>query len=364
MRKFILFLFLLLCFASISSSFAAYEGDTEIEISSTNHYYDENQSILQVEGNLRGYARYDIYGHVESYPHGLEDVNVTLKVDGKNYTEKTGYAGSFYFDIPLKTGTYDYNVSYDGNWIYNPASYSNSYTIPKKSSILKTTTKLGTNKIFVTTQLYEYDSEYDETNTLSGKIIRVSIGNKNYYGKTNSNGITTITIPSSTGKKNLLISFLGTDIHTGKTISKSLNINSNSIISTKNSDKFIKYFEKNGYLYKKYKRTTRNYYFNGKTKTTIKYINKYLNRVKTVSFGSRSFSKVLEWYEDGYLQVDKYAYLKKIGIYDYVYNERYLDYFKIYYNSGKVKKVKCTHFYSTYWIFSSKSVKKIKFYFF
>ncbi|MCK9150476.1 hypothetical protein [Methanobacterium alcaliphilum] len=362
-NKFLILLFLL-CFATISTVSAANYGDTYIDVKETTHSYYDDKSELRINGELQGYGTDDM-GRPSGYSHGLEDSEVNLSINNQIYTEKTDYWGGFDFYVPLKTGKYNYTISYKGNTTYKPCNYSSSYTIPKVSSILKADTKLGTKKIIVTTKVYGFDDVFWEYQPLSSKTISVKFGNKIYYGKTNSNGIATIILPSSSGNKKLLINFSGNGIYVPKSISKTLSISSYSLVSTKKIKKTIKFFEKRNARYKKYKIVTKKYYFNGKIKTTKKYINKKVNRIKSVRFGSgSSYHTVDDYGSDGYLQVDKYSYLKEIGIYDYVDNCRYLDYFKIYYNSGKVKKVKCTHFYSKSWIFSSKGVYKIKFYFF
>ena len=288
--------------------------------------------------------------------------DVKLRIVGKNYT-KVAYqytSGDYYFSTSINPGKYSYSITYLGNSIFNPATYQSTYTIPKKSANLAIETKIGVKKLYVRTKLYDYN----EGVPISG-IIKTKLGSKTYYTKTNSNGIKSFQIPASSGKQKLTISFLGSKLYNAKTTIKQFFISSHKVVASKTSTKYIKNTEKGKYLCKKYLKTSKKYYFNGSKKTSIIYKYIPINLVKTANFGSGSSSKVVARYSDGYLEVDKYSFLKQIGIYDYIsYDNRHLDYFKIYCKNGKTRIVECTHYYSDYWLISSIGVSKIKFYFY
>lgn len=365
-RNMLLLLFFVICLATISTVSATSEKVTQFELVNVNHYEEGDFAQVEIDGNLYNYDDYEMgYGNPIEY----EDVN--LKIEDETYTEQTDSDGHFYFRVPSPGGNIRYTLSYSGNSYYEPASYSDSYYIPDRSTYLNVNTKLGIKKIIVTAKLLtDYDPNYeyfDEYYPLYGKTIKVYMAGKNYYAKTNSDGYATISIPSSTGYKKLSITFPGYGLYTKKTVSKSLSISSYSIISKKIlKTKFVKYFEKRNKRYKKYKRYTKYYYFNGTSKIITKYIYKFVNSFRTVKFSNRSSHRIVKYYPGyyNYLEVYKYSYLREIGIYDYIdYDERYLDYFKIYYKNGKIKKVKCYHYFSRFWIFSDRGVYKIKFYF-
>lgn len=367
-RKNILFiiLFIVLLAISLSAVSAGDTGKTKIEVNSVEHSNLEKEAELHIKGEVSKEYQYSYYGY--SYYNPLENANVTLNINNKNYTQVSDYYGGFDFYVPLKSGTYNYKITYPGNsYTYSASSTEGSYTIPKTETYFNyVNTGLATNKLVVTAQLYGYDDyNYNYEIPVYGKQININVNGKLYSGTTNYDGVVKLYIPSTTGNKKILVSFAGDGIYGGASESKSISISSYSVVKTTTANKFVKYFEKGNYLYKRYKQTVKKYYFNGKTKTTSKFINKKISYLKVVKFGSGSSSKIVRDYGyDGYLVVDKYSYLKQIGVYDYIYDGRYLDYFKIVYKSGKTKKVSCSHYYSNYWIFSSKNVAKMKFYFY
>lgn len=361
---FLLILFMGLLTISLTAVSAGDTGKTKIEVNYAEHYDLEDKAQFHINGKIS--KEYQSSYYSSTYYTELENANVSLNIDNKNYTQVSDYSGDFDFYVPLKSGTYNYKITYPGNpYTYSASSTEGSYTIPQKETYFNyVSTGLGTNKIVVTAQLYGYDDYYYEM-PLSGKTIKVYMNGKTYSGKTNYDGVAKIYISSTTGTKNLLVKFAGDGIYGGASESKSIRISSYSVVKTTTSNKFVKYFEKGNYQYKRYKKTVKKYYFNGKTKKTSKYINKKNKWLKIAKFGSGSSYRTVQNYgSDGYLVVAKYSYLKEIGVYDYIYDGRYLDYFKIVYKNGKTKKVTCTHYYSDYWIFSSKNVAKIKFYFY
>ena len=351
MRRSILFLaFLLLFFVAIPLSSAS--EDTYVEVYDVNHEYVGNHANLNIDGYVDGYSS------MGDTPTGT----VKLKVVGKNYTKEWSQytTGDYSFSVPVNPGKYSYSVKYLGDYIFNPATTTGTYTIPKKYASLGVHTKLGVKKLTVETELFDHD----DLTPISG-VIQTKLGTKTYYTKTNSDGITKLSIPAIAGKQKLSISFLGSNLYNGKTNIQYFPISSYAVVASVTSTKFVKYTEKGNYLCKEYLKTAKKYYFNGLIKSGANYYYTPVNYFKTANFGSESSSQIVKTYPDGYLAVDKYSYLKEIGIYDYIsYDNRYLDYFKICYSNGNTKTVTCTHYISDFWTISSVGVSKIKFYFF
>lgn len=357
MKRNILFLAVLISFFIFVPTVSAVDS-TDIVICDVNHKYVGNHANFNIEGyveNSGDWSSEDYWGTPDGY--------VKLKVVGKNFTKESNQYtsnGDFYFSMPVNSGKYSYSLKYVGNSMFGSSSYNSAYTIPKGNSTLSLNMKLGIKKLTLTTKLTDLKSK----TPISG-IIQTKLGTKTYLTKTNSQGIATFTIPASSGKQNLLVSFIGSNIYNGKNRALNFSISPNTIIISKNTTKFVKYVENDNYLYKKYAKITKNYLFSGLVKTSEKYSYTKINSLRTVNFGSGTSHQIVKTYPDGYLEVDKYSYINEIGIYDYInYDNRYLDYIKICYNNGKTKLITCTHYYSDYWIISSIGVSKIKFYFY
>jgi hypothetical protein len=350
-RSIVFFAFLLLFFIAIPVSSAADE-DSYVDVYNVNHEYEGNHANFYIDGYVEGYSS------MGDTPDG----DVKLRIVGKNYTkESTQYTtGDYSFNVPVNPGNYSYSVTYLGNWVFNPSRSTGTYYIPKKSASLGVHTKLGVKKLTVTTELFDHD----DLTPIVG-VIQTKLGTKTYTTKTNSNGITTVSIPAVAGKQKLSISFLGSGLYNGKSNTQYFSISSYAVVASYTTSKFIRYTENGNYLCKQYINTAKKYYFNGLIKSGSSYYYMPVNYVKTANFGSGSSSQIVKTYPDGYLEVDKYSYLKEIGIYDYIsYDNRYLDYFKICYSNGNTKTVPCSHYVSDYWTISSAGVSKIKFYFY
>ena len=113
----------------------------------------------------------------------LKKQTVSLKVNGKEYTGKTTNNGNAYIQTEtLPVGSYDVTLSYGGNSIYSPVSFS------KKAKISSSLKGYNVYKVYGESKYYTV-TFWNVRTVLNNAKVTFSIGDKKYTSKTDANGV-------------------------------------------------------------------------------------------------------------------------------------------------------------------------------
>lgn len=196
-----------------------FEGDDDFNQFNTTF----NINVLKMDSVIKPVSTTVINGNY-FYAH-LTDINgnpitgasVTYNINGKKYTSNTNSNGRSGFKINLAGNSYSLNIDYDGNEYYN----SISQTI---DLIVRSTTSLVVGNSILLTEgylrIYLKSSDYG---AISGKKVKITINDKVFTKKTNSEGIIIFKPKVGTGQLTVKVEFDGTtyavDCEAVKTVS-------------------------------------------------------------------------------------------------------------------------------------------------
>ncbi|MDO5825214.1 MAG: Ig-like domain repeat protein [Methanosphaera sp.] len=144
----------------------------------------------------------------------LANENITLTLDGKNYTLKTNANGLVTRNfMPTKTGSIAITAKYNGNTIYNSTNKTTTITskarINTKLTINTNTSPEVNSTITVTATLTDANN-----NKIANQNIIFNINNRNYTQKTNSNGIASQAYtPTSIRNETIKAQYAGSKIY-------------------------------------------------------------------------------------------------------------------------------------------------------
>jgi len=177
-------------YAPVSQTFdiKVYNIITELDIGKT--------SLVNGE-KLRAYLK-DIHGNP------LLDVPVSFKVDGKTYTYDTNSDGRAAYTVNLGLGKHSVTINYGGNGYYYPISQTVDINVLRITSIVIGNSILLTNGYL---RIYLKSSVLSE---VANKPVKITINNKVYNKKTNSEGFLVFKPYQGKGTLNIKVEFAGT----------------------------------------------------------------------------------------------------------------------------------------------------------
>ena len=188
--------------------------------------------------------------------------NLTVNVDGTNYT-KTLVNGSASITVPtLSEGEYNLTVTYSGDDKYSAVTKTTTINI-KKASVIKLTKNTDIKMLYTAKTPYKVRVTVDGKAVGAGEVVTMKFNGKTYKVKTNKNGYAILKLPNAKPKK---AKYTITATYKGKTVKNTVKIN--SIIKAKNKK------------VKKSKKVT-------KVKVSLKKVNKKYLKGKTIKIKFR-----------------------------------------------------------------------------
>ena len=165
--------------------------------------------------------------------------NVSFTINGVVYSFETGN-GTIVKVIPnLPVGTYDVNVTYDGDLRFNKTSKVVTFTVKAKPApVIPDPVLKGSDITILYTSNSYYKVKLTQNNApLAGKTVTISFNGANYNIQTDKNGIASFKITAKPGKYTIKASYHGKTTKNTVTV-KSILIAKN--IKAKKSSKKIK----------------------------------------------------------------------------------------------------------------------------
>ena len=127
----------------------------------------------------------------------IKNANVVFTLDKKNSNAVTNSYGIASFKISKNIGTYSIKATFKGNNDYNSVSKTFKIVVPMKTSILIANDKLLTNG-YLKIYLQSYYAA-----ALPSKTLKITVGNKKFTKKTNSEGV--VVVKPQLGTKTYLV---------------------------------------------------------------------------------------------------------------------------------------------------------------
>ena len=136
----------------------------------------------------------DVDGHV------IDDVNLTVVLNGNTYTRTTDANGQVKVSTdglaPVKT--YSATITFDGNNNYEKSDATVNVTVKKATP--KLTAKTKTFKKSLKTKKYTITLKNNKNKVMKNKKVTIKVNKKTYTAKTNSKGVATFKITKLTKK--------------------------------------------------------------------------------------------------------------------------------------------------------------------
>ena len=158
---------------------------------------------------------------VDSDGSALSNKTISVKVNGTEENLTTDDNGIAIFKFSGDVGTYDVNISFDGDGSYAPSSASTTLTITKSS------TKINVKNLrsYLTCPTYINLTLVDSKGrAIANKNVTVTVSGKSYKTVTNSKGIAQVEIPNKIGNFTVSVEFEGDKNYLNSSASSTLEI--------------------------------------------------------------------------------------------------------------------------------------------
>ncbi|WP_405306329.1 cysteine peptidase family C39 domain-containing protein [Methanobrevibacter sp.] len=134
----------------------------------------------------------------------IQNISLSFIVNNKVYTYNTNSDGRAGLKISLSVGSHVITVSFDGNDYYNPVSQTVNIMVLIPTSIV-----IG-NSILLTNGYLRIYLKSATQSVIANQIVKITINNKVYTKRTNSEGIIICKPKLGTGKISIKVEFGGT----------------------------------------------------------------------------------------------------------------------------------------------------------
>ena len=146
----------------------------------------------------------------------VKDAKVIFTLDKKNYNAVTNSKGIASLKISKNVGSYSIKATFKGNGNYTSTSKTFKIIVPMTTSLV-----IGNDKLLTNGYLKVY-LQSDFASAISAKTLTITIGNKKFTKKTNSEGVAVIKPKLSTGTYNVTVTFSGSSDIAGSSVSKNV----------------------------------------------------------------------------------------------------------------------------------------------
>ena len=134
----------------------------------------------------------------------VQAVPITFNVNGKNYVYNTDSNGCAGLKVNLPVGNYPATVSFGGNDYYNSISKSINLVV-----LVTTSINIG-NSILLTNGFLRIYLKSDVQSAIANQLVKITINNKVFTKRTNSEGIVIFKPMMGTGTLSVKVEFDGT----------------------------------------------------------------------------------------------------------------------------------------------------------
>jgi len=137
---------------------------------------------------------------------GLPDKTISVQTNEFEQNVTTNDEGIAIFKFSNAAGTYEVNISFEGDEIYAPSSAITEIIILKSSTELK----VPSVRSYLTNATYIFATLVDsEGNPIANKKLTFNVNGTVYNGTTNGQGVAKIKIPTKIGNYDVLVKFEG-----------------------------------------------------------------------------------------------------------------------------------------------------------
>ncbi len=187
-----------------------------------NHVNANGKEVVKLNSNINSVSNKVVKGNYfqiylkDSNNQVIKNANVTFKLDSTNYNAVTNSKGIASLKISKNPGSYSVTASFKGTDEYK--SVSKTFKI----TVLKTTSIIIGNDILLTNGYLKLYLKSAYASAISGKTLTITVGNKNFTKKTNSEGIVVIKPQLSTKTYLVTVTFAGDDDAAASSASKNV----------------------------------------------------------------------------------------------------------------------------------------------
>ncbi len=178
-------------------SYSAITKTFDIKVYKITTVLDLGSTSLKNGEKLRAYLK-DVNGNP------VEGVAVTFKVDGKTYTESTNADGRAAWNVNAALGKHSVAINFSGNDYYYPVSKTIDMMV-----LIPTSVVIG-NTILLTNGHLRIYLKSNNVADVANKVVKITINNKVYTKKTNSEGFIVFQPKLGKGNLNIKVEFAGT----------------------------------------------------------------------------------------------------------------------------------------------------------
>ena len=150
--------------------------------------------------------------------NAIANTNLNIKLsDGRSFTVKTDKNANAFLHLDLNAGDNYVNITFDGNYKYNPANASTNLYIPTPKRIVQYNVTL--NSLYVgNTSISIKLTDYNNSRILANTPLTFKVADgKTYNIKTDKNGIASFKVDEKVAKHYANITFKGNDTYTNRT---------------------------------------------------------------------------------------------------------------------------------------------------
>ncbi|MBQ6443895.1 MAG: hypothetical protein IJJ11_04340 [Methanosphaera sp.] len=150
--------------------------------------------------------------------NAIANANINIKLsDGRSFTVKTDKNANAFLHLDLNAGDNYVNITFDGNYKYNPANASTNLYIPTPKRIVQYNVTL--NSLYVgNTSISIKLTDYNNSKILANTPLTFKVADgKTYNIKTDKNGIASFKVDEKVAKHYANITFKGNDTYNNRT---------------------------------------------------------------------------------------------------------------------------------------------------
>ncbi len=196
-----------------NATYQSYNYDLVLEIFKSN----VNMSVAIIKEDI-GRANISVNLKDANTLNPISNANIGVRIsDGRVVSMKTDKNGNGFISIDLNAGDNFVNITFDGNYRYNPAKASTNLYIPTPKRIVQYAVTL--NSLYVgNTSISIKLTDYNNSKVLANTPFKFKVaGGKTYNAKTDKNGVATIKLDEKVAKHYANITYDGNATYNNRT---------------------------------------------------------------------------------------------------------------------------------------------------